>query len=276
MDHVQVDFRLPNDHELRSRLIGQLELLHVLGFEESATGIIGYWEHGSISSDQLESIAGRIGLDELFYEVTDLEDRNWNQVWEDGFDPIRVDDLCMIRASHHSPDRSMKWDVVIDPQMSFGTGHHSTTQLMVRELLKLELEGKRLADVGCGTGVLAILASKLGAAEVWANDIEEWAYHNTRTNLTLNEGVDVVVKKGTFESLNPPPFNVILANINKNVLQAELPAYARSLEPKGILLLSGFFETDTENLIKQAEELGLIFADQQGQEGWAVLKMVMP
>lgn len=206
------------------------------------------------------------------YSTEKIETTNWNAEWEKNFEPVKVDDLLMIRAPFHPHDGSVKLNIVIMPKMSFGTGHHQTTRLMCRELFALDLAGKRLLDMGCGTGVLAIVAKKSGATDVLGIDIDEWSVENGIENCAVNDCKDIVIKKGDVRLLEAEqPFDVILANINKNILKADVPHYSKKLKTGGSLLLSGFFTTDVEELKEMAAKNDLSFVSIKHENEWAMM-----
>jgi|SRR6218665_3013255 len=206
------------------------------------------------------------------YSIEKIAPTNWNAEWEKNFDPVKVDDLFVIRAPFHEEDRSVKHNIIIMPKMSFGTGHHQTTRLVCRELFQLELAGRRLLDMGCGTGVLAIAAKKLGATDVLGIDIDAWSVENSIENCAVNGCSDIVIKKGDAALLqDEAPFDVILANINKNILKADLPQYAARLKAGGQLLLSGFFTTDVEELKEVAAKNSIQFVAMRHENEWAMM-----
>ena len=211
----------------------------------------------------------------LAFEVKRIPAQNWNADWEKGFEPV-IAGGCRIRAPFHAPDPVFAREVIIMPRMSFGTGHHETTSLMVEKLLTLPLTGKRVLDMGCGTGVLAILAAQSGAAEVWAVDNLEMACENTRENMVLNSCTEILVHKGEAALLDGNVFHVIFANINRNVLLADMKMYSACLAQGGLLLLSGFFETDIPLLLSAAKQNGLQEYDQRIKNEWALLEFIKP
>ncbi len=202
----------------------------------------------------------------------EIESQNWNAVWESHFEPVEVEGKIVIRAPFHSPVAGDVREVIIMPKMSFGTGHHATTWLMSAEMCDHDLAGRRVLDMGSGTGVLAILAAKMGAVSVDAVDIDEWAWLNSRENIELN-GVGGIVTPvmGDAGAIRGREYDVVLANINRNILLADMPAYVATLPAGGELIVSGIFETDIETIERRATELGLKPQSQRIKEGWAAL-----
>jgi ribosomal protein L11 methyltransferase len=235
-------------------------------------------ENGFIAFIQ-EDLALNINFDELIfddfkfeYKIEKIPKKNWNAIWEENFEPVKVDDLLLIRAPFHASDKTVKQEIVIMPKMSFGTGHHQTTQLMCAAMFEANLKNKRVLDMGCGTGVLAILASKLGANDILAVDIDEWSVENSLENCSVNGCAEIKIKKGDIEILkNEKPFEIILANINKNILKMHLPVYANKLEQGGKLFLSGFFKTDVDELASVAASHGLKIKTQHSKNEWAMV-----
>lgn len=213
------------------------------------------------------------------YEVEKIGVTNWNAEWEKNFEPVFVDDLLCIRAPFHEKNIFVQHEIVIMPKMSFGTGHHQTTRLMCKELFSTVLKGKCVLDMGCGTGILAILAKLLGAGETVGIDIDAWSVENAIENCISNGYPDIVVKKGDVDLLeSETPFDVILANINKNILKIQLPYYTQVIKPGGKLFLSGFFTTDVEELKKVAASHHFEFIASRNENEWAMmlLKRIHP
>jgi len=211
-------------------------------------------------------------FDSLAVESKPVPDVDWNAEWEKTFTPITIDGKCRIRAPFHEYDAGYQLDIIIEPKMSFGTGHHATTTLMIRQLFDIQLEGKKVLDMGCGTGVLAIAALKLGAEAATAIDIDRWSVVNSREN-ALRNNVELTVAEGGIESVNGM-FDVILANINRNILLDQMPVYACSLTDGGVLCLSGFYKSDAEILKEKAQSLNLRFAGLVERDGWVSLKFL--
>jgi len=253
-------------------LIAQLSELGFESFVETDKGFLAYIQEEEYSVEELEFTFG--DFEDTFtieFTANSIPKQNWNKEWESNFQPIEVDGKCYIRAPFHEKKDGFLLDVIIEPKMSFGTGHHDTTQLMIRILMLLNVKNKSLLDMGCGTGVLAIAASMLGAGPITAIDIDDWSYENTVENLAKNNINNVLVNKGDAQLLAGKIFHTILANINKNVLLADLSVYKKALEKNGDLVLSGFFETDVEEIKAKAENLGLKYEGRYASNQWAAL-----
>ncbi len=251
-------------------LIAEISDLGFEAFDNTESGFIAYVK---------EELAEDIDLAGFQYndfsytcEIEKIPLTNWNSEWEKNFEPVYVDDLLVIRAPFHDKPANIRQEVVITPKMSFGTGHHQTTRLMCREMFATDLNGKTLLDMGCGTGILAILAKKLGASQVVGIDIDEWSVENSIENCEVNHVSEITIKKGDVNLLSSEnSFDVILANINKNILKADIPHYSGSLNAGGRLLLSGFFTTDAEELQAVAEKNNLRFVSMDNENEWAMM-----
>jgi ribosomal protein L11 methyltransferase len=271
MDYVEVNIPVGDGLEAEL-LVAELAELPFESFQEEEGLLKAY-----IPAGKLPDCMGRVG--ELLRErgltgvrYIEIESQNWNAVWESHFEPVEVEGKLVIRAPFHSPAAGDVREIIIMPKMSFGTGHHATTWLMSAEMCDHDFEGRRVLDMGSGTGVLAILAAKMGATSVDAVDMDEWAWRNSQENINLN-GVEGVVHPimGDAGAIRGREYDVVLANINRNILLADMPAYVATLPPGGELIVSGIFETDIEAIERRAVELGLWPDRQRIKEGWAVL-----
>ena len=212
---------------------------------------------------------------EVSYEVSKTEEKDWNAVWEADYEPVLIADQCYIRAPFHEPLPNVTYDIVIEPKMSFGTAHHETTALMIEYLLTEEIQGKRVLDMGAGTGVLAILAHQRGAAAVTAIDNDPWAYENNLENNIRNHISDMTVKLGDALSIGDDTFDLIIANINRNILLNDMHHYAKALNASGCIFFSGFYEGHDLDMIKEkAESLGLTFHSCKVRNHWVAAKFV--
>jgi ribosomal protein L11 methyltransferase len=208
------------------------------------------------------------------YTRTEIPKTNWNEEWEKNFSPVYVDDLVCVRAHFHDKSINVKHDIVITPKMSFGTGHHDTTWLVSKTMFSLDFKNKSVLDMGCGTGILAILAKLLGATKLLGIDIDDWSIENSIENAEINDCSKIEFKKGDAILLpKQETFDIILANINKNILKQDLPNYFNCLKKDGFLLLSGFFIADVEELKNLAKAIGFEFIESYQKNEWAVIKL---
>ncbi len=221
-------------------------------------------------TEQLQWIRQQV---DISWEITFIPDQNWNKEWEKNFDPVIIADRCMVRAPFHQPVPGIEFDLVIMPKMSFGTAHHETTRMMIEFILEQEWSGKEVLDMGSGTGVLAILASKMGASQALAIDNDSWAFENATENIDRNQVANVKAIMGDDKALAGMTFNVIIANINRNILLQQLPVYAKALRPEGKLFMSGFYEEDIPVLMKEAEKFGLQLKEKKLLNKWAAIRL---
>lgn len=247
-------------------------------FEETAHGLKAYVPASDFDQEFLDRTFNEVkSVDDslkIDFTVTDLPDKDYNEEWERQHQPVLVDGFCWVRAPFHPHRDDVKYEIEIEPKMSFGTAHHATTYLMLSLLEQQPVEGLRVLDMGSGTGVLAILAAKKGAAYVEAIDVDEWAFRNAQENFERNV-VQVNALLGDASSLTTDKhFDLILANINRNILLRDMPAYAAVLNPGGTLLLSGFYEHDVQTLQDKAETLGLRLVQQKSRNDWTALRMI--
>ncbi len=259
-------------------LVAALAELGFESFEETPTGLNAYIQEESLDRNALEALPYWSHPDwTASWSLTEVPDQNWNAVWEADYTPIRVGDRCVVRAAFHpEPGPEVSYDLVITPKMSFGTGHHQTTWLMLSALLDLELQGKSVLDMGAGTGVLAILAAMKGARPVLAVDIDPVAVASCRENADANGQAHIRCEKGEAGVLQGMGFDLILANINRNILLAQLPEYAAALHPGGTLLMSGFYRKDLEAIREAADSLGLEFAGSAEKDEWTLGRFNKP
>lgn len=255
-------------------LMAELAEVGFESFVETEEGLLAYIQKNSWNENILNGV--QLFNNDAFtvnFNLKEIEPVNWNQEWEKNFEPIVVDGLCTIRAPFHETPKT-KFDIVIEPKMSFGTGHHETTHMMVQHILKLDLTHKKTLDMGCGTAVLAILAEKKGAKPVDAIDIDHWCYLNSLENIERNQCSHISVYEGDAALLEGKKYDIILANINRNILLNDIPVYANCLNPKGILLLSGFYDNDIQAISERCAEFGLNFGEKLEKNFWVALKFL--
>ncbi len=255
-------------------LIAQLSELEFESFSEIDIGLKAYIVEAHDKEDLLEGIQVLQNSEfTISHTKSRIEPINWNAEWERNFEPIEVDGKCAVRAPFH-PKTDVKYDIVIEPKMSFGTGHHATTYLMIKHVLRLDLHNKKVLDMGCGTGILAILAAMRGAKTIDAIDNDRWCYENALENVQRNRTPQVTVKLGDASLLGDTSYDVIIANINRNILMEDLPAYANCLNEKGILLLSGFYTEDIPALTEVCNPQGINFIMNFERNNWVACKFV--
>ncbi|MBC3844980.1 50S ribosomal protein L11 methyltransferase [Winogradskyella echinorum] len=256
-------------------LIAELGYAGFESFVETEEGVTAYIQKDDWNDNILEDIQ-ILNSDEfkITYEFNEIEQTNWNEEWEKNFNPIIVDDLVSVRAPFHDkPDT--KYDLVIEPKMSFGTGHHETTHMMIQHILKNDFNGKSVLDMGCGTGVLAILAEKVGATQLDAIDIDNWCYLNSLENVKRNNCKHISVYEGDVSLLQNQKYDIIIANINRNILLADIPTYSNHLNKNGILFLSGFYVEDLEIIKSKCLDNGLVFNDKILKNRWLAVKFIL-
>jgi ribosomal protein L11 methyltransferase len=240
-------------------------------FMETENGFEAYVEMEKFDKDRLREVMERYqNATPLTFLQDRIEKQNWNEVWEKSYEPIFVDDKCVIRASFHKIEKTYPYEIVITPKMSFGTGHHQTTYLMIKNQMKIDHGDKRVMDAGCGTAILSIMACKLGAARVEAFDIDEWSMINGRENAEINACTNIHLQQGKINEVElDGKFDIILANINKNVLLSEIKIYQEFLDEEGQLLLSGFYTHDVDDLKNECALFGLSEVLRDAEESWA-------
>ncbi len=252
-----------------------------LGFEsfiETDEGFEAYTEQDAFDKDGLDALCRQYASQtSLSYYLQRVEKENWNEQWEKNYHPVEVEGQCLVRASFHQPHKAYPYEIVITPRMSFGTGHHATTQLMLKNQLQLDHTGLRVMDAGTGTGILAIMAEKRGAVFVDAFDVDEWSIDNCADNLRANHCCNIRLRKGTVQTLTfDAPFQMVLANINKNVLLEEMALYVHHLAPGGRLIVSGFYVTDLPDLTLEAKRCRLAVEWTEAHMNWAAAVFIKP
>ncbi|MBN1951761.1 MAG: 50S ribosomal protein L11 methyltransferase [Bacteroidales bacterium] len=272
--HTSVAITLhPDTPEFREMLIAQLDIHGFEGVFEEDERIIAYIPALQLDESalmELERDMQYLGCTPGFFRE-DIEEQNWNSVWEQNFEPVVIEGLCAVRAPFHDRFPDVQHEITIEPKMSFGTGHHQTTRLIMQELFNLDVRNKKVLDMGCGTGVLAILALKLGASSLTAIDIDDWAYENTLENIARNDCPGIEVKKGSVEAIPEVEYELILANINRNILLEQIPVYVLHMAPKASLVLSGILVEDEAIIRKRASEFNLEFVSSNTLDKWMML-----
>ena len=241
------------------------------GFEEGDFGFKAYIEEGAFVRKNLDDLAEQF---DFSYKVRLLPQQNWNAVWESNFKPLILDDFCGIRAEFHVPIHQVEHEIIIQPKMAFGTGHHATTLSVMQLMRNLPIAGQRIFDYGCGTGILSILASKMGAEAIVALDYDPNSYENTQANCERNQIGNVVAHLGELDDLPVDTYDLILANINRNVILKSLPSLFQRVKKTGRVLISGFLDTDRELVEALAESVGFSVEKSRQRDEWLTLQLV--
>ena len=271
--YIAYDFNVSPKEPATEMLIAQLGYVGFESFVEQDNGVKAYIQKQEWNSKILEDVFLLHSNEfNITFEYNEIAQTNWNEEWEKNFNPIQVDDLVSIRAPFHT-NPSLQFDIVIEPKMSFGTGHHETTHMMVQHLLALDLDTKKVLDMGCGTGILAIFAEMKGAKPIDAIDIDSWCYENSLENIQRNNCNHITVYEGD-ASLLKEKYDVIIANINRNILLSDMKTYTDCLNENGVLLLSGFYKEDIVIIEDEVTKHGLTFETMIQRNNWVALKYV--
>ena len=280
MKYIEVNFTVTPMNETACDIVAALTA--ELGFESfvaSADGTLSYVPAHLFDEVALDEALKDFPMSdvEVAYTYGEMEDKNWNEEWEKNFfEPIVVDNRCVIHSTFHKDYPEALYDIIINPQMAFGTGHHQTTRLIISYLLDINLEGKSVLDMGCGTSILAILASMRGAKTLTAIDIDEWCVNNSVDNFALNQIDNIKVFQGDASSLTSEgPFDVIIANINRNILLADMQYYVARMNPGAEIYFSGFYESDLPMIQAEAERLGLHYLSHRVEKEWTAAQFAL-
>ena len=274
MDSVYIayEFSVTPKNPATEILIAELGYMGFESFVENDNGVTAYIQKHEWNSQILDDLyilgSPEFKINYAYHEVIQT---NWNKEWEKNFNPIQVDGQVSIRAPFHE-NPSLKFDIVIEPKMSFGTGHHETTHMMIQHLLALDLENKKVLDMGCGTGILAIFAEMKGAQHTDAIDIDSWCYQNSLENVQRNGCRYITVLEGDSSLLIGKKYDVVIANINRNILLSDMKTYTGCLSKNGILLLSGFYKEDITIIENEVVKHGLVFDKMIQRNSWVALK----
>jgi len=272
MDYLEFNFTITPVNPGNEILTAMLADIGFESFIETETGLLAYMPSAKFSVKEIENMEILKNSNfSIGYEYKIIKDKNWNEEWESNYSPVFIAGKCCVRASFHPKTEGFKYDIIIEPKMSFGTAHHETTSLMIENIMTLNLKNKHVLDMGCGTAVLAILAAKMGALKITAIDIDEWAFHNSIENIGRNQVGFIKVLLGDAKMIDGK-FDMIFSNINRNILINDIPVYAKHLNKSGFLFLSGFYETDIPVITDKAKSCNMKFLGAAGNNNWAFLK----
>lgn len=269
-NYLEFNFKIFPLQPWNEILMAELIEIGFDSFTEEHDGILGYIQKDLFNENQLKEI-NLFKNDEvkISYTFQEMPNINWNEEWEKNFSPINVENQVSIRAEFHE-NQNLPHEIIIQPKMSFGTGHHATTYLMIQQMLDLDFQNKAVLDMGCGTSVLAIFAKQKGAGKTVAIDIDEWSVENSVENAERN-GVELEVSQGTAENLGKEKFDIILANINRNILISDIPTYVSVLNDGGQLLLSGLCFFDEDDILEVCTQQNLTLKKKLQREEWVSL-----
>ena len=274
MEYTEVDIRLNPVVPFADILVARLNEIDFESYAEDETGVRAYAQTHLINEDAVKVIIKEVSeLCQLSYTIKEIKQENWNKKWEDNFEPVHINDKCVIRSDFHETFHSKKYELIITPKMSFGTGHHETTFLLINTMFSIDFKDKSVLDMGSGTGVLAILASKLGADSIVGIDFDQWAYENALENVVLNSVSNINFIHGDANAIGDAQFDVILANINRNVILKDIEVYLKAMNEKSQILLSGFLKEDIPLILEKSEQLGLELVDSKHKNKWQMLHL---
>ena len=274
--YIAYDFIVSPKEPATEMLIAQLGYIGFESFVENENGVVAYIQKKEWNSDKVEDLYLLNSNEfDIKFNHSEIEQTNWNKEWEKNFNPIQVNGQVSIRAPFHE-NPSLNFDIVIEPKMSFGTGHHETTHMMVQHLLALDLKNKKVLDMGCGTGILAIFAEMKGAQPTDAIDIDSWCYENSLENVQRNGCKHINVLEGDSSLLKGKEYDVIIANINRNILLSDMKIYTDCLSENGVLLLSGFYKEDISIIESEVIKYGLVLDKMIQKNNWVALKYMKP
>ena len=270
--YIAYDFIVSPKEPATEMLIAQLGYIGFESFVENENGVVAYIQKKEWNSDKVEDLYLLNSNEfDITFNHSEIEQTNWNKEWEKNFNPIQVNGQVSIRAPFHE-NPSLNFDIVIEPKMSFGTGHHETTHMMVQHLLALDLKNKKVLDMGCGTGILAIFAEMKGAQPTDAIDIDSWCYENSLENVQRNGCKHINVLEGDSSLLKGKEYDVVIANINRNILLSDMKIYTDCLSENGVLLLSGFYKEDISIIESEVIKYGLVLDKMIQKNNWVALK----
>lgn len=268
MKYKEITILITEDESQREKLMAVLLGIGYGSFMETEQSIAAYIEVNKFDKNRLQEVLQSFNGNAIIEKIQDLADQNWNAIWESNYEPVVIEGKCIVRAPFHEKPAGIEYDVVIQPKMSFGTAHHGTTYLMIQLILENDFTGKQVLDMGSGTAVLAIMAAMKGAARVTAIDNDEWAYNNAIENCELNSIKNIDVIFGDASSIPGGGYDVVLANINRNILLDDIQHYNKHLNDDASVFLSGFYEGDLAAIVEEAQKFGWTFVEHRTRNEW--------
>jgi|TARA_Y100001954_G_scaffold229465_1_gene275530 ribosomal protein L11 methyltransferase len=275
MSYTEVDIKLENTIPFSEIIIARLNEIGYDSYEENSVGLKAYILTERFNEKKILDICDDVSLQTgVSYSFSILEDKNWNEQWEKNYSPVIINDICVIRAPFHTPFKNVKYEVVIMPKMSFGTGHHATTSLILDKMFELNFSKKNILDIGSGTGILTILSSMLGANYSLGIDYDKWAFENAKQNAELNNISNINFHHGTIDSLQKKvDFDIVLVNINKNTILKEITSYIDFMSHSVDLILSGFLHDDTSVILDKLSKHNFRKVDIKNKDKWQMIHL---
>ena len=274
MKYTKTTFQItPDTKTNREILIAYLATLEFESFDDSTEQLQAFYPIGKTNAEQIQAVLNDVPLEVTFTEE-EMPDINWNEEWEKNyFKPLLINDNVLIRAPFHTDFPEAEYEIVIEPNMAFGTGNHETTSLMMRHIMDIDIANKTVLDMGCGTGILSILTSMLGADKITGIDIDHWSYEGTLENAKLNNITNIKSVHGDASALGNETYDLILANIQKNIILQDMEKYVSVLNDEGMIIFSGFYQDDLEDILGKASELFLKKIDIKEDNNWVAVSL---
>lgn len=274
MDYTEIDIRLQDINPFAEILVARLDEIKFEAYSEDENGLKAYIKTQLLDKESFEDVISEVSqLTELSFKISQVKKENWNLEWERNYSPVFINKDCVVRAHFHKPIADVEHEIIITPKMSFGTGHHETTSLMMNGMFDLDFKEKSVLDVGTGTGVLAILASKLGAKNVVGIDCDKWAFENANENSVLNSISNIQFLHGNVNVIGNRTYNILLVNINRNIILNDIKIYVAAMREYAEILLSGFLEEDTSLILQTVKQLGFELIILKNKGKWQMLHL---
>ena len=274
MEYTEVDIKLNPVVPFADILVARLNEIEFESYTEDETGVKAYVQTHLLDESVVKEIIAEVAkLCELTFSITKVKQENWNEQWKNNFEPVKINDRCIIRAHFHADFPDIEQEIIITPKMSFGTGHHETTSLVMNEMFGIDFKDKSVLDMGSGTGILAILAAKLGANSLIGIDFDEWAYENAVENAGLNGVSTIDFIHGDADAIGDAKFDIILANINRNIILQDIAVYVGAMNEQSQILFSGFLKEDIPLILEKSEQLGLELVVSKHKNKWQMLHL---
>ena len=272
MEYTEIAIRLNEMNPFADILVAKLDEIQFESYAEEMDVLKAYVQTHLLDKNAVKKIINEIGeLTDISFTIKKLKHQNWNQKWESDYKHVFINDMCVVRSDFHDPIPEVKYEIIISPKMSFGTGHHETTSLIMNQMFELNFKGRSVLDMGSGTGILSILASKLGAVNLVGIDTDEWAFKNAIENSNLNNLTDIRFIHGNVSAIPDIGFDIVLANINRNIILQDMARYINVMTDNAGIILSGFLKKDLPLIIERSIELGLKLVTLKNKKQWQMV-----